>query len=187
MGAKPHVTLTYAQYLELEKASEAKHEYLRGEVWAMAGGTPSHAKIVANVAIALGGALRGKPCGVFSSDLRVRVVETDRSTYPDVTVVCGKRETAIDDEQAVVNPVLLVEVLSDSTEASDRGEKFAHLQSLNSLKEYVLVNQRSQRIEVFHRGEGATWILSSYVQGPIELKSIDVTVEVAELYDDPTA
>lgn len=114
MVAQAEPVMTYAEYLELERRSEEKHEYLRGEVWAMAGGTPGHAKIAANVTGALIAALRGKPCGVFSSDLRVRVTETDRSTYPDVTVICGKREAAADDENAVVNPTLIVEVLSDA-------------------------------------------------------------------------
>lgn len=187
MAAQPNVQLTYTQYLELEKTSEIKHEYLRGEAWAMAGGSPAHARIAANVMLALGAALRGKPCSVFGSDLRIRVVETDRSTYPDVSVICGKRQTASDDDHAVVNPMVIVEVLSDSTEASDRGEKFAHLQHLASLQEYVLVNQRSQRIEVFRRGEGTRWVLNTHVDGDVELKSINVQVKVAEVYDDPTA
>lgn len=178
--------MTYAQYLELERASLEKHEYLGGQVWAMAGGTPSHAKIAANITAALSAALKGRPCGAFSSDLRVRVVETDRSTYPDVTVVCGKRQLAPDDENAVVNPTLIVEVLSDSTEASDRGEKFAHLQRLPSLKEYVLVSQREQRVEVFRRGEGATWTLLPFTSGRVDLKSVDAFLELAEVYADPT-
>lgn len=179
--------MTYSQYLELEQTSTEKHEYLRGEVWAMAGGTPKHSTISTNVAAALVSALKGKPCGVFNSDLRVRVVETDRTTYPDVTVVCGKRELARDDEQAVVNPVAIVEVLSDATEASDRGEKFAHLQRLPSLQEYVLVNQREQRVEVFRRGEGATWMLTPHTQGQVELRSLGVSLDLAAIYADPTA
>jgi Uma2 family endonuclease len=179
--------MTYAEYLELERTSEEKHEYLRGEVWAMAGGTPGHAKIAANVTGALIAALRGKPCGVFSSDLRVRVTETDRSTYPDVTVICGKRQAAVDDENAVVNPTVIVEVLSDATEASDRGEKFAHLQRLPSLQEYVLVNQREQRVEVFRRGQGTTWTFIPHTSGQVVLASIDATLDFADIYADPTA
>lgn len=180
-------TMTYAQYLALERTSSEKHEFLRGEVWAMAGGTPSHARIATNVAIAIGVALRGRPCAVFNSDLRVRVEETNRSTYPDVTVVCNKQLTASDDEDAVVNPALIVEVLSDSTEASDRGEKFAHLQHLPSLKEYVLVSQREQRIEVFRRGESPTWTFIPFTKGPVELKSIDAVLEMADVYANPLA
>lgn len=182
-----NAAMTYGEYLDLERRSSEKHEYLRGEVWAMAGGTPSHAQIAANVTAGLSASLKGRPCGVFSSDLRVRVVETDRSTYPDVTVVCGKRQLASDDDGAVVNPIVIVEVLSDSTEASDRGEKFAHLQRLPSLKEYVLVSQREQRIEVFRRGEGTTWTFLPFTSGRVDLKSIDASLELADVYADPTA
>ena len=179
--------MTYAQYLALEEPSLVKHEYLHGEVWAMAGGTPSHARIGMNVGIALGNALKGRPCVVYSSDLRVRIEETDRSTYPDITVVCGKSVAASDDANAIVNPTLIVEVLSDSTEASDRGEKFAHLQHLPSLKEYVLVSQKLQRIEVFRRGEGSTWMLLPFTSGRVPLLSVDAVLEFAEVYADPLA
>jgi Uma2 family endonuclease len=130
---------------------------------------------------------QGRRCAVFSADLRVRVEETDRSTYPDVTVVCGKQVAAVDDANAIVNPALIVEVLSDSTEASDRGEKFAHLQHLPSLKEYVLVSQREQRIEVFRRGEGATWTLLPFTNGRVDLESVDAALEFADVYADPLA
>lgn len=182
-----HMTLSYREYLDLEKTSEVKHEYLRGEAWAMAGGTPSHAKIAANVSHLLAKSLEGKPCGVFSSDLRVRVIATDRSTYPDVTVICGKRQLAADDPHAVTNPIVIVEVLSDSTEASDRGEKFAHLQHLPSLQEYVLVSTRTQRVEVFRRGPGTNWTLMSHIDGSAELTSIGARLDLADVYADPTA
>lgn len=178
--------MSHAQYLELERRSEEKHEYLRGEVWAMAGGTPSHARIAANVIGTLIAALRGKPCGVFSSDLRVRVVETDRSTYPDVTVICGKREIAADDENAVVNPTLIVEVLSDATEASDRGEKFAHCQRLESLRDYVLVSQADRRIEAFSRGAGASWLMTPYGPGQRRpLPSLGIEIDLDAIYFNP--
>jgi Uma2 family endonuclease len=179
--------MTYAQYLAQEEPSLEKHEYLRGQVWAMAGGTPSHARIATNVATSLANALKGRRCAVFSADLRVRVEETDRSTYPDVTVVCGKQVAAADDANAIVNPSLIVEVLSDSTEASDRGEKFAHLQHLPSLQEYVLVSQREQRIEVFRRGEGSTWTLLPFTSGRVDLTSVDAALEFADVYADPLA
>jgi Uma2 family endonuclease len=185
--SQPKPRMTYAEYLALEKRSAEKHEYLRGEVWAMAGGTPTHAKLQVNVSSALSAALRGRPCGVYSSDLRVRVQATDRSTYPDVTVVCGKRETASDDEDAVVNPVVIVEVLSASTEASDRGEKFAHYQRLPSLMEYVLVNHEKQRVEVFRRGAGI-WEYVAFEEGQtVHLKALDVNLDMTELYSDPNA
>jgi Uma2 family endonuclease len=131
-------------------------------------------------------ALKGRPCAVFNSDLRVRVEESDRSTYPDVSVVCREQRTATDDNDAIVNPTLIVEVLSDSTEASDRGEKFAHLQRLPSLMEYVLVSQREPRVELFRRGEGL-WMLFTCTAGRVELRSLDVALELADVYANPLA
>jgi Uma2 family endonuclease len=178
--------MTYAEYLALERGSEVKHEYVNGQVYAMAGGTPDHGRLAMNVGRLLGAALAGKPCAVFSSDVRVRIESTGRSTYPDLTVVCGRLARAGDDADAIVNPIVLVEVLSDSTEASDRGDKFAHYRRLPSLREYVLVSQTTPRIEVFRRREGGDWVLSE--AGPGEaarLESIDVALPVDEVYHDP--
>lgn len=188
MGAQLQLRMTYAEYLELQRTSAEKHEFLRGEVWAMAGGTPAHSLIAANVGSELKAALKGRPCAVFNADLRVRVQATDRSTYPDVTVVCGKREVASDDLNAVTNPVLLVEVLSDGTEANDRGEKFAHYQRLPSLREYVLVSQQTHRVEVFSRADDNVWRYSAYGDGgAVRLEALGVSLDVASLYLDPTA
>jgi Uma2 family endonuclease len=128
-AAKPHVS--HAEYLALEEKSLTKHEWLDGvvsdlEARAMAGGTPDHAGLAAAVTVLVGVQLRGKPCRAFPSDLEVQVPATGLSTYADVTIVCGKLETAANDANAVTNPAVLIEVLSDSTEAYDRGEKFAH-------------------------------------------------------------
>jgi len=186
MSAVARTSMTYADYLTAERIAQVKHEYLRGQVWAMAGGTVEHGRLAMAVGSALSGALRGKPCVVLSSDVRVRIEATDRTTYPDVTVVCGPRAVAADDPDAIVNPVVLVEVLSDSTEADDRGEKFAHYRRLASLREYVLVSQRERRIEVFRR-EGDHWSLYEAAAGDtIELGSIGATLAVDEIYFDPT-
>lgn len=183
--AKP--LMTYSEYLAFEATSEVKHEFLRGEVWAMAGGTPSHAALQANVILALGTRLKGRPCRVFTSDLRVRISETDRSTYPDVTVVCGKQQTAPEDPNAITNPTLIVEVLSESTEASDRGEKFQHYARLPSLQEYVLVSQKARRVDVFRRAEGESWTFVPFTTGNVDLKALEVAISPDELYADPTA
>ncbi|WP_437335163.1 Uma2 family endonuclease [Sorangium sp. So ce394] len=177
------LSFTYAEYLEQERASPTKHEYLGGEIFDMAGGTPEHARLGANVTAELRAALRQRTCAVFSSDLRVRVLATGLATYPDVSVVCGKLAHDPEDEHAVVNPLVLVEVLSDSTEAYDRGEKFAHYRRIPSLKEYVLVSQAHPRIEVFRRNEDGSWTL--YEAGPGErarLASIDGVLDVDEVY-----
>ncbi|MCA9685323.1 MAG: Uma2 family endonuclease, partial [Myxococcales bacterium] len=157
--------MDYAAYLEAEAAAEVKHEYLRGEVYAMAGGTPEHAALAMAVGAELTLALRGRPCRVFSSDLRVRIEATDLSTYPDITVVCGALERSAVDPQAVVNPTLIVEVLSDSTEAYDRGEKFSHYRRLPSLRAYVLVSQHEARLEAYIRNDDGAWVLSEAAVG----------------------
>ncbi|MBI4703803.1 MAG: Uma2 family endonuclease [Deltaproteobacteria bacterium] len=176
-------TMSYADYLAVERSSETKHEFLRGELFAMAGGTPEHSRLAANVIGDLRHAVRQRPCAVFTSDLRVRIVATDRATYPDVSVVCGRVEPAPDDEDAVTNPVLLVEILSDATEAQDRGEKFAHYRRIPSLREYLLVSQREPRLEVFRRQPGGQWSL--WEAGPVErlaLESIGAEIAVDEIY-----
>lgn len=187
MAAVERVRMTYEQYLAAEAVAETKHEFLGGEVWAMAGGTPEHSRLAASLARQLGNALEGRPCAVFSSDLRVRIEATGRSTYPDLSVVCGARRAAKDDEDAITNPVVLVEVLSDATEASDRGDKFAHYRQLESLKEYVLVSQKEPRIEVFRR-QGDHWSLYEARAGQsIELASLEVSLAVDDVYRDPLA
>lgn len=187
MAGEPAPLTSYADYLAFERTALTKHEYVAGMVLAMAGGSPEHARLAGSLARLLGNAIEGRPCAVFSSDLRVRISATDRSTYPDLTVVCGRRETAPDDHDAIVNPTILVEILSDSTEADDRGEKFAHYRRLASLQEYVLVAQKAQRIEVYRR-EGDRWVLSEHGPGTVvELSSIGATIPVDEVYRDPLA
>ena len=183
MTAIPGPRISYAEYLSREAVAPQKNEYLRGDVFAMAGGTPEHARLQARALVELGRLLAGRSCEPFSSDLRVRVQETDLSTYPDVTVICGKLETAPDDPDAAINPVVIVEVLSDSSEAYDRGEKFAHYQRIPSLREYVLVSQRTPRIEVFRRASGRAW--EYVVSGPgesVRLASLDVELAVDAVY-----
>lgn len=181
------VRVSYADYLALEAKSERKHEYLRGQAWAMAGGTVEHGRLQVNVAVVLQTALQGKPCVVLSSDVKVRVEGTDRTTYPDASVVFGPRQTSPLDRHAIVNPVVLVEVLSESTEGDDRGEKLAHYRRLPSLEEYVLVSQEARRIEVFRRTpEG--WMLVEAGPGQhVELRSLGVSLSVDAIYFDPAA
>jgi Uma2 family endonuclease len=179
--------VSYAQYCEAEATSETKHEYLRGEVYAMAGGTPEHAALATAVSIELGVALRGRPCRVFSSDLRVRIEATDLTTYPDVSVVCDALETSTIDPHATTNPILIVEVLSDSTEAYDRGQKFAHYRRLPSLREYLLVNQHEPRLEVYSKNTDGDWVLREAGAGErLPLSSLDgVTLDVDTIYANP--
>jgi Uma2 family endonuclease len=179
-------TYTWKEFVEFEKRSTEKHEYLRGEVWAMAGGTPEHGRLAVNIASELRMALKGRPCVVLNSDVRVRVSETDRATYPDTFVVCGALKTDPDDSNTIINPVVVVEVLSPGTEASDRGEKFAHYQRLESLKDYVLVSQAERRIEVFSRGTGASWLLTPLGPGQrVPIPSLGIELDLDTLYFNP--
>lgn len=144
---------TYEEYLQLLAAGDTKLEYWDGEIFAMAGGTPTHAELSAAVIGALRGALP-RVCRVHSSDLKVRVEATGLSTFPDASVVCGQRSTSTIDRNAVVNPSLVVEVTSDSTEDYDRGEKLSHYQRVDSLQAVLLVSHRRPEITVVSRCAG---------------------------------
>lgn len=176
--------VSYAEYLALEARADDKHEYLDGVVRAMAGGTIEHGRLSSRVQGLIRRGLRG-PWEVFSSDVKVFVAASNRSTYPDASVVCGRVETAEIDAEAIVNPVVLVEVLSDSTEGYDRGEKFRHYRRLESLREYVLVSQREPLVEVWRR-EGDLWRPVEHGPGDdVRLASVDAAFPVDALYDNP--
>lgn len=178
------VRYTYEEYRLFEDTTDVKHEYLDGQILAMAGGTPSHAALAAAVIGNLERQLEGQPCYTLTADLRVRIPATGMATYPDVTVVCGDALLDPQDPNAVVNPTLLVEVLSDRTEAYDRGEKFEHYRQLPSLREYVLVSHRERSIEVWHRDAQGAW--SRQARGRSEtaaLTSIHVDLLVDRIYD----
>jgi len=180
---------TFAEYLELEAMSPIKHEYYGGQVWAMAGGSPAHAGVCVNVSTTLANQLRDRPCRVFGSDLRVRVRETGLATYPDVSVVCGALEADPDDrgKHTVVNPIVVVEVLSPSTEDYDRGEKLAHYKTIASLQEMALVAHDQRRIELWRRVESG-WALEVISdRGSLDLASIGCRLELDEVYRDPLA
>jgi len=186
MEAIDNKRMTYAEYLEFEKTSETKHEYVNGEVYAMAGGTRAHARLASSFVILVGPQLFNRPCAAYSSDLRVRIEATGRSTYPDVTVVCGAEITSTADEDCITNPTLLVEVLSPSTEASDRGDKWAHYQRLPSLREYVLVSSDQKRVEVFSReNDLGEWRYVETRVGTLALQSIGATLDLDALYREP--
>jgi Uma2 family endonuclease len=178
--------MNYAEYLAGETHSDLRHEYLDGQAWAMAGGTPEHGALAAAVIGQLQSALRGKPCRVYTSDVRVRVHALGLATYPDVSVVCGPLETAADDPEAITNPIVLVEVLSETTEAYDRGAKAARYRRIPSLREYVLVSQAEPRVEAQRRGEGGRWeIVEARPGQTLELTSLGVTLDVAAVYANP--
>jgi Uma2 family endonuclease len=176
--------LSYAEYLALEASAETKHEYIVGAIVAMAGATIEHGRLVSNLTAFLRAALTGRPCVVLPADVRVRIRAADRATYPDLHVVCASIERDPDDEHAVANPLVILEVLSESTAESDRGEKFADYRKLRSLREYVLVSQRERRVDV-NRRDGRRWILDEHTRGErVRLESLDVELAVDDLYAD---
>jgi Uma2 family endonuclease len=178
--------LTEAEYLEIERAAETKSEFFNGEMFGMAGARMPHILITANVAGELRDQLRGRPCLVLPADMRVKVSDTGLYTYPDVVVVCDEPQVEDAELDTLLNPTLIVEVLSRSTEAYDRGDKFAHYRRLESLKEYVLIAQDRPRIERFVRqGESQEWVLTevSDPQGRVTLASIGCELALAEVYD----
>lgn len=157
MTQAPLHHFSYAEYLELEEDSTVRHEFLNGEIYAMAGGTPKHAVLAVAVAAALLGDLRGGPCRVHSSDLRVRVLATGLATYPDVTVVCGPYAYDPESRTTVTNPKVVVEITSDGTEEYDRGEKLASYKLVPDLAAVVIVDHRQRRIELHERGPDESW------------------------------
>lgn len=176
---------TYAEYLALANDSDIKYEYVAGEIVAMAGGTVEHGRLIGRATALLDRALDGKPCIVLPSDLRIRIRAAERSTYPDLHIVCGPPERDPDDDHAIVNPTVIVEVLSDSTAGFDRTEKFAAYRRLPSLREYVLISQRERRIELYRRRENRRWQLDEYVAGDrLRLESLAIELVVDDLYVD---
>lgn len=175
---------TYTEYLALEQSSTVRHEYFDGEIYAMAGGTPTHAALAA-VVIRLVGSQMPERCRVYTSDLRIRVPHTGLTTYPDVSVVCGPTLRASDDPLAVTNPVLLVEVTSPSTEEYDRGEKLAQYQQLASVDEVLIVSHRQAELTVHRRDVSGGWTTSTARRGEqVRLVSVDALVSVDEVYRD---
>jgi Uma2 family endonuclease len=186
MTATARQRISFDEYVRMEAMSPIRHEWLDGTVWAMAGGTPDHAAIAVNVTTLLSTQLRGKPCRVFGSDLRVRVRSTGLGTYPDASVICGKVQFDPDDagKTTAINPRVIVEVLSPSTEEYDRGEKLEHYKKIAGLEEIVLVSCDARRVEVWRR-EKRGWRRHEYESGVAELQSLKCELSIAEVYRDP--
>ena len=181
---EPLRRLTEAEYLELERAAEFKSEFYDGEMFAMAGGTPRHSLIGTNVAVEFGNRLRVKPCVPYNADLRIKIEATGLLTYPDLSVICGPLQFAEGTDDTVVNPTVLVEVLSDSAEAYDRGKKFEHYRQIPTLHEYLLVSQTEPRIEHFLRQPDESWLLNEAVglETSLKLPSLPITISLAEVF-----
>ena len=185
MSSLPRRRYTSEQYWEMERRADYRSEYVNGEILAMAGGTEEHSVIAVNTASELRTKLKGKPCRVCSSDMKVHIMATDTSFYPDLTVVCGESLFANGRRDVLLNPTLIVEVLSNSTEAKDRVWKFAHYRRLDSLQEYVMIAQDAPHVERCVRQPDNQWLLSEVNgrDGVLELLSLNCHLSLTEIYD----
>ena len=176
--------MTVAEYLQFEENSEIRHEFYDGEVFAMSGGYPSHSFIAENLSLAVGGRLKGSPCRTASSDLRVRIEASGFHTYPDKIVICGDPRYALDNANTLLNPIIIFEVLSPSTERHDRTFKLDQYRLIPSLKQYILVDQKSVRVEVYSPSETG-WLLESFssLDDSIRLAAEGISVPLADIYD----
>ena len=188
MAAIPDFIWTDERYLAFERASDIRHEYLNGEVFALAGASVRHNLIAANILANIHAQLRKRPCVVFPSDMRLKVSRTGLYTYPDISVVCGPPEFDDAHDDTLLNPTVIVEVLSPSTEQYDRGKKFQHYRTLESLQEYGLVAQDSQRIEHYVRQDNGQWLLTDINQPDVslDLRSISCALLLADVYEKVT-
>ena len=185
MALQPKTRFTPEEYLEMERKAAYKSEYHDGEIFAMAGASESHISIVANLMYLLVGQFKGRDCKAYSNDMKVRVTATGLFTYPDVVILCG--EARFDDQQrdVLMNPGVIIEVLSDSTEAYDRGKKFDHYRSIESLSDYLLVAQDRPEIDKFVRQPNQQWLYSPNkgIDSRVEIASVNCVLSLAEVYD----
>jgi Uma2 family endonuclease len=188
MSSLPSYYISPEEYLVIERKAEYKSEYVDGVMYAMAGGSERHNLITANIIISIGAQLRNRPCRVYPSDLKVRVPNSKRFFYPDVSVVCGETRFADEERDIILNPVLIVEVLSESTAAYDRGKKFLSYQQIDSLQEYLLVSQDEVIVEHYVRQNNDTWIYTKAIglEETIVLPSIECEGALRDIYDKAT-
>jgi Uma2 family endonuclease len=184
MASKPTTLYTPEEYLAFERSSEVKHEYFNGEIFAMSGASKWHVLIVTNLIVELGSQLKAGPCQVYSTDLRVRVAPNGLYTYPDVIVLCDEPRFYDEHLDTLLNPALIIEVLSDSTKDYDRGGKFEQYRAIDSYVEYLLIAQDRPHVEHHTRQPNKTWILqeTNDLDDTLHLKSIPCALPLTEIY-----
>ena len=188
MSALPKITYyTAEEYLRLEREAPYKSEYFKGEIFAMAGASTSHNRIKENLSIGIGSYLRrNKGCQSFSSDMRVHIPENTLYTYPDVLVVCGRLEFLDNEKDILLNPSVIIEVLSKSTQTYDRGDKFHLYRSIPTLREYLMVDSQSVRVEMYRKADDGVWSLvydTKNIEDTIELITIGLSISIEDMYD----
>jgi Uma2 family endonuclease len=185
MALQARPRFTFEDYLASERDAEVRHEYVDGQVFNMVGASAEHNIIVANLTSALVSQLKGYPCLVFSADMKLRIESADACKYPDLMALCGECHFVDGRRDVLQNPSLIIEVLSASTEAYDRGEKFAIYRRISSLCEYVLVSQERKHVELFAKQKDGGWLLTEYssMEDVVSLTSVHCTLSVREIYD----
>lgn len=186
MSAQSKSQFSEAVYLAQEATAMEKSEFLNGEVFAMAGASRAHNQLTSNLVVALGSQFLDKPCSVYSSDMKVHTLSESitKYSYPDVVATCGKEQFEDENTTVLLNPLLIIEVLSDSTEAYDRGLKFFHYQLIPSLREYLLVAQAYCRVEHYYRQADQQWVYSEYhrLEDVLSLPSLGGELKLVEIY-----
>lgn len=177
--------ISIEEYLEMENAALEKHEYYQGEIFAMSGTKTPHNIVVRNMLVALAQKLKGKSCQPFGSDMRIHIEANTLFTYPDISIICGDIITLNNDDYNVLNPSVLIEVLSPSTKNYDRGEKFKLYRDIPTLKEYILIDSLGVNIEVFRLNENNHWELEEYrlVAETLKLQTVQAEITLAEIYE----
>ena len=185
MTAQPKPYVTPEAYIAFDRERAGKHEYYAGTIYAMAGGSVRHNRIAGSTYATLYMQLRQRNCNIYPSDMRVKVVQTGLYTYPDITIICGHEQYEDEKEDILLNPIIIIEVLSPSTEKYDRGKKFHQYRSILSLREYILIAQDEYHIEQFTRQSDNTWVFSEALgrDGSIELRTIQCTLLLEEVYE----
>lgn len=185
MSLPLQIQMTPAQYLAAERIADVRHEFCDGTILTMAGASRKHNLLSANLVRVIGNELLERPCNVYSSDMRVKSEGAKTYCYPDVVAACQQERFEDAQEDTLLNPLLLIEILSDSTEAYDRGDKFFHYRQIESFVEYILVSQKSCHVERYVRQADNTWLYSEYksLDENIELSSIGCTVSLKDIYN----
>jgi Uma2 family endonuclease len=178
-------SFTLEEYLEFEKESEEKHEFYKGEIFAMAGAGARHNVIFSNLFVSIGSLLKGKPCKPYGSDLRIHVALNSLFTYPDISIICGDIIPSSLDKDTATSPTVLIEILSPSTHNYDRGGKFRLYRDIPTLKEYILIESESIRIESFRLNPQNHWELEEYksLTETFQMPCMNISIPVKEIYD----
>lgn len=184
MSIQPEARLTPEEYLYIERKATNRSEYFACEMFAMAGASREHNRIVTNVVTGIDNQLKDRHCNVYSSDMRVKVSNTELYTYPDIVVTCGEERFADEHVDNLLNPLLIVEVLSDSTEAYDRGKKFEHYRQIDSFSEYLLIAQNICKVEQYFKQNNTQWLYTETrkLEGIVKLYSIDCELFLKNIY-----